>query len=106
MHILSFDRSSTRFCHLTGHAETLGQKITSEDTQINMENSMDSSISGLKRAHESTSSNSDKEQSAIQQPEEVSYIQLIVVAPKKWVWIEVKYKKKGKKGKLEEFDNP
>jgi hypothetical protein len=52
-----------------------------------MENSMDSPISGLKRAHESTSSDSNKEQSAVQQPEEVSYIQLIVAAPKKWVWI-------------------
>ena len=87
-------------------AETSGQKIIGEDTQTNMEISMDSPISGLKHAHESTSSDSDKEQSAIQQPEEVSYIQLIIAAPKKWVWIEVKYKKKGKKGKLEEFDNP
>ena len=87
-------------------AETSRQKITGEDTQTNMENLMDSPISGLKCAHESASSDSDKEQLVVQQPEEVACILLIVSAPKNWVWIEVKSKKKGEKGKLEEYYNP
>lgn len=63
--------------------ETSGQNIIDADTQKNMENPMDSPISGLKRAHESASSDSDKEQPVVQQPEEAVCTQLIVAAPKK-----------------------
>ena len=68
---------------------------------------MDTSASGQKRAHESASSESDKDIAVFQQPEVAVGNQLIVAAPKKGVWTEVKSRKKGgKKGRIEEYYNP
>ena len=86
-------------------AQTLGQKNSDEETQTNVVNPMDASLSGLKHAHQSGSSYYDKEQFSVQQSEEVTNKQLIVVAPLQGEWTGVKSKKKGKKGKLEDFFN-
>lgn len=49
-------------------AQTLGQKNPGEETKTNVLILADASFSGLKRAHESENSDSDKDQSSIQQP--------------------------------------
>ena len=87
-------------------AQTLGQKNSGEETQTNVMIPMDASLSGLKHAHESGSSNSEKEQVSVQKSKEVASKQLIVVVPLQGGWTKVKTKKKGKKGKLEDFFNP
>ena len=46
--------------------QTLGQKNFGEETQTNVMIPMDASLSGLKHAHESGSSDSDKEQVSVQ----------------------------------------
>ena len=88
-------------------AQTIGKQTSGEDTQTISENPMDTSASGQKRAHESASSESDKDIAVFQQPEEAVCNQLIVAAPKKGDWIEVKSRKNGgKKGRIEEYYNP
>ena len=67
---------------------------------------MDVSLSGLKRAHETKSLDSDKEQVTIQQSGEMEGKQLIVVDSSQEEWTEVKSKKMGKKGKIETYFNP
>ena len=49
-------------------AQTLRKKNYGAETLTNVVNPMDVSLSGLKRAHETKSSNSDKEQITVQQP--------------------------------------
>ena len=88
-------------------AQTTGKQTSGEDTQTISENQMDTSSSGQKRAHESASSESDKDIAVSHQPEEAACNQLIVAAPKKGDWIEVKSRKNGgKKGRIEEYYNP
>ena len=60
---------------------------------------MDVSLSGLKCAHETESSDSDKDLVTIQQPGEMASKQLIVTVTLQDGWTEVKRKKMGKKGK-------
>ena len=88
-------------------AQSTGKQTSGEDTQTISENPMDTSASGQKHAHESASSKFDKDIVVFQQPEEAVCNQLIVAAPKKGVWTEVKSRKKGgKKGRIEEYYNP
>ena len=88
-------------------AQSTGKQTSGEDTQTISENPMDTSASGQKRAHESASSESDKDIAVFQQLEVAIGNQLIVAAPKKGVWIEVKSRKNGgKKGRIEEYYNP
>jgi len=62
--------------------------------------------SGVKRGHESEKSDSDKEQSPIQIPEMVNGRQLVIATTSQGRWVEVKNKKKGKKGKIEAYYKP
>lgn len=88
-------------------AQSTGKQTSGEDTQTILETPVDTSASGQKRAHQSASPESDKDIVVFQQPEEAVCNQLIVAAPKKGVWIEVKYRKDGgKKGRIEEYYNP
>jgi len=113
-----------------GEAQTTGNQTTGEDTQTSMENRVDAlasskkhsedslsdkgiqtalviheeaPISGIKRGHESEKSDSDKELPAKQKPEMVNGRQVVVVTPSQGRWVEVKNKRKGKKGKIEEY---
>ena len=67
---------------------------------------MDSSLGELKHAHETESSYSYKEQAPRTNNEDVKTKQMIVVAPQPRGWTKVKPKKKGKKGKIEDFYEP
>ena len=67
---------------------------------------MDVSLSGLKHAHETKSSDSDKEQVTVQQSGEMAGKQLIVFASSQEGWTEVKSKNMGKKGKIETYFKP
>ena len=62
-------------------------------------NPADASFSGLKRAHEIESSDSDKDLVTVQQPGEMASKQLIVAVTPQDGWTEVKRKKMGGKGK-------
>jgi len=62
--------------------------------------------SGVKRGHESEKSESDKEQSPKQIPEMVNGRQLVIATTPQGRWVEVKNKKKGKKGKIEAYYKP
>ena len=62
-------------------AQTLGQKNSDEETQTNVVNLMDASLSGLKCAYESRSSDSDKERVLVQQSKEGASKQLIIAGP-------------------------
>jgi len=116
-----------------GEAQTTGNQTTGEDIQINMENRVDAlasskkhkedslsdkgiqtaiviheeaPISGIKRGHESEKSDSDKEHPAKQKPEMVNGRQVVVATSSQGRWVEVKNKRKGKKGKIEAFFQP
>ena len=69
-------------------------------------NHADASFSGLKCAHETESSDSDKDLVTVQQPGEMVGKQLIVVVTPQDCWTEVKRKKMGKKGKIETYFHP
>ena len=69
-------------------------------------NPADASFSGLKRAHETEISDSNKDQVTVQQPGEMVGKQLIVAVTLKDGWTEVKRKKMGKKGKIETYFHP
>jgi len=62
--------------------------------------------SGVKRGHESEKSDSDKEQPPKQIPEMVNGRQLVIATTSQGRWVEVKNKKKGKKGKIEAYYKP
>ena len=64
---------------------------------------MATSLTGSKRAHESENSDSDKDKTSAQPAVEQASKELIVAAPQKGGWTEVKSKKRGKKGKLEDY---
>jgi len=116
-----------------GEAQTTGNQTTGEDTQTNMENRVDAlasskkhtedslsdkgiqtalviheeaPISGIKRGHESEKSDSDKELPAKQKPEMVNGRQVVVATSPQGRWVEVKNKRKGKKGKIEAYFQP
>ena len=61
--------------------QTLEQKNYGAETLTNVVNSMDVSLSGLKHAHETKSSYSNKEQVFVKQSEEGASKQLIVAGP-------------------------
>jgi len=63
-------------------------------------------ISGVKRGHESEKSDSDKEQPSKQKPEMVNGRQVVVATTSQGRWVEVKSKRKGKKGKIEAYYQP
>ena len=67
---------------------------------------LDVSLSGLKCAHETESSDSDKDLVTVQQPGEIACKQLIIAVTPQEGWTEVKRKKMGKKGKIETYFNP
>jgi len=79
---------------------------TGEETQTNIVIHADAPSSGLKREHESEKSDSDKEQASSQQPEVAACRQLVVTAPPQGRWVEVKNKRKGKKGKIKAYYQP
>ena len=60
---------------------------------------MDVSLNGLKHAHETESSDFDKEQVIVQQSREMVGKQLIIANSSQEGWTEVKSKKMGKNGK-------
>jgi len=62
--------------------------------------------SGVKRGHESEKSDSDKEVTAKQKPELVNGREVVIATTAHGRWVEVKNKKKGKKGKIEAFYQP
>jgi len=62
--------------------------------------------SGVKRGHESERSDSDKEQPSKQKPEMVNGRQVVVATITQGRWVEVKNKRKGKKGKIEAYYQP
>jgi len=62
--------------------------------------------SGAKRGHESEKSDSDKEVPAKQKPELVNGREVIVATTSSGRWVEVKNKRKGKKGKIEAYYQP
>jgi len=62
--------------------------------------------SGVKRGHESEKSDSDKEHPPKQIPEMVNGRQLVIATPSQGRWVEVKNKRKGKKGKIEAYYKP
>jgi len=106
----------------TEEAQNAEQKSACEETQSDPGNNMDESpgkgtqsaiviheeapISGTKRGHESEKSDSDKELPSKQTPEVVNGRQVIVATPSHGRWVEVKNKKKGKKGKIEAYYQP
>jgi len=63
-------------------------------------------ISGVKRGHESEKSDSDKEQPSKQKPEMVNGRQVVIATTSQGRWVEVKSKRKGKKGKIEAYYQP
>ena len=83
-------------CH--SESKNAGKETITENIQ-----QMDSSLTGSKRAHESENSDSDKDKMSAQPEVEQASKELIVVVPQKGGWTEVKSKKRGKKGKLEEY---
>ena len=87
-------------------AQTPGKKNNGAKTLPNEVNPADASFSGLKRAHETESSDSDKEQVTVQQLGEMAGKQLIVAVTSQDGWTEVKRKKMGKKGKIETYFHP
>jgi len=114
-------------------AQTTGNQTSGEDTQTNMENRVDAlasskkhtedslsdkgiqtalviheeaPISGIKRGHESEKSDSDKEHPTKQKPEMVNGRQVVVATSSQGRWVEVKNKRKGKKGKIEAYYQP
>jgi len=119
--------------HDDAEAQTTGKQIPGEDTQTNLENLKDASASrqedmgdsllgkgtqtalvihkeassnGFKRGHESEKSDSDKEHTSNQKPEMVNGRQVIVATTSQGRWMEVKNKRKGKKGKIEAYYQP
>jgi len=62
--------------------------------------------SGVKRGHESEKSDSDKEQPTKQKPEMVNGRQVVIATSSQGRWVEVKSKRKGKKGKIEAYYQP
>ena len=87
-------------------AQTLEKKNYGAETLSNDVNPVDASFSGLKRAHETESLDSNKDLVIVQQPGEMAGKQLIVVVTPQDGWIEVKRKKMGKKGKIEAYSHP
>jgi len=62
--------------------------------------------SGVKRGHESEKSDSDKEVPAKQKPELVNGREVVIATTSHGRWVEVKNKRKGKKGKIEAYYQP
>lgn len=79
-------------------SKNAGKETLTENMQL-----MATSFSGSKRAHESENSDSNKEKTTAQPPMEQASKELILVAPQQGGWTEVKSKKRGKKGKLEDY---
>ena len=86
--------------------QTPGKKNNGAETLPNEVNPADVSFSGLKSAHETESSDSDKDLVTVQQPREMAGKQLIVAVTPQDGWTEVKRKKMGKKGKIETYFHP
>jgi len=62
--------------------------------------------SGVKRGHESEKSDSDKELPIKQKPELVNGREVVIATTSHGRWVEVKNKRKGKKGKIEAYYQP
>jgi len=62
--------------------------------------------SGIKRGHESEKSDSDKELPTKQKPELVNGREVVIATTSHGRWVEVKNKRKGKKGKIEAYYQP
>jgi len=106
----------------TEEAQNADPKNVGEETQSDPGNTMDVSpgkgtqsalviheevpISGIKRGHESEKSDSDKEHPSKQNPEMVNGRQVIIATSSQGRWVEVKNKRKGKKGKIEAYYQP
>jgi len=58
---------------------------------------------GIKRGHESEKSDSDKEHPSKQKPEMVNGRQVVIASSSQGRWVEVKNKRKGKKGKIDDY---
>jgi len=114
-------------------AQSTGNQTPGEETQTTLENLMDTSAcrqehkddsspgkgtqtalviheeaptGGIKRGHESEKSDSDKEQHSNKKLEAVAGRQVAIVVPSQGLWVEVKNKRKGKKGKIEAYYQP
>ena len=61
------------------------------------------SLTGSKCAHESENSDLDKDKMHVQPAVEQVSKEMIVATPQQGGWTEVKTKKRGKKGKLEDY---
>ena len=79
-------------------SENDGKEIHTENMQLTA-----TSLTGSKRAHESETSDSDKDKTPVQPSLEQVSKELIIATPQQGGWTEVKSKKKGKKGKLEDY---
>ena len=82
-------------------SKNAGKGTHQEDMQL-----MEVPVRGSKHAHESENSDSDKDKTSEQPAVAKIGTELIVVAPQQEGWTKVKKKKKGKKGKLEDYYNP
>ena len=87
-------------------AQTLEKKNYSAETLSNDVNPADASFSGLNHAHETKSSDSNKDLVTVQQPGEMAGKQLIAAVTPQDGWTEVKRKKMGKIGKIEAYFHP
>ena len=107
----------------TVEAQNADPKNVGEGTQSDSGNLMDASFpgegtqtalviheeaptSGVKRGHESEKSDSDKEHPSKQKPEMVNGRQVVIATSSQGRWVEVKNKRKGKKGKIEAYYQP
>jgi len=79
---------------------------TVEGTQTAIVIQEEAPTSGVKRGHESEKSDSDKEQLSNQHSEAVTCRQVVVAGSSQGRWVEVKNRKKGKKGKIEAYYQP
>ena len=66
-------------------AQTLEKKNYGAETLSNDVNPVDASFSGLKRAHETESSDSDKDQVTVQQPGEMAGKEIVAVTSTGWL---------------------
>ena len=97
------DEDNEETVHIAETVEARHSKSTNAGKETIMEQQKDFSLTGSKRAHESENSDSDKDKTSVQPAAEQASKALIVVAPQQGGWTEVKTKKRGKKGKLEDY---
>ena len=79
-------------------SKNAGKEIHTENMQLTA-----TSLTGSKRAHESENSDFDTDKTPVQPSLEQVSKELIIATTQPGGWTEVKSKKKGKKGKLEDF---